>query len=366
MVVMALSEQNCVHCGSSQPSTATTCQLCGASLITDVVLAANTQVGAFMLEGVLGRGGFGITYKARDLMFDVVVALKELFPDGLVTRAASGAVQVSALAQADFERVKKQFTLEANTLQKIKHHSSTRFIGLFAINNTLYLAMEFVEGETLEARIERGALLSFQEAQAVLDDVLGVLEEAHHLGLLHRDIKPANIILKAGGASLIDFGSGLRFEKNRTIQVSQRLLTPEYAPLELYGQAVRLAPAADLYSLAATMYEAISGVRPASALDRVNGAVLESLAKYQPNIAAGFIKTIDAALELRVDARPQSVLEFRQRLGAKPSIPVTPVASAVPNPPKVSNPVPTPRVVWLFIILASGVLLALILLRNFF
>ena len=231
-------------------------------------------------------------------------------------------------------------------LQRIKHEASTHFVALFEANDTLYLAMEFVQGETLEARLQSGKRLGMKEARRLLRDVLGVLEEVHAANLLHRDIKPGNIIMQPTGAELIDFGSGIRFEKNRTTKISQRLLTPAYAPLELYGSNARLSPASDLYSLAATVYEAVSGLRPPSALERANGAKLESLKSLRPDISASFASAIDAALSVRVDARPQSVAAFRALLelkaptsSARPSKVVRSGATANPAGSAAANPV---------------------------
>lgn len=196
--------------------------------------------------------------------------------------------------------------------------------------------MEFVQGETLEARLQNGKRLGMKQARSLLKDVLGVLEEVHAADLLYRDIKPANIILQSGGAELIDFGSGIYFEKNLTMKISQRLLTPAYAPLEWYGSNVRLSPAADLYSLAATVYEAVSGLRPPSALERANGAKLESLSALRPDISGFFASAIDAALEVRVDARPQSVAAFRALLELK-APKVQPVVS-IPKVPMSTRP----------------------------
>ncbi|NJK44845.1 MAG: protein kinase, partial [Pleurocapsa sp. SU_196_0] len=330
-------ESTCLHCGSVNPPGASACHVCGASLEASVFLPRGERIGNFVLEDVLGRGGFGITYRARDVATGEIVALKELFPDGLAARERNGAVRIPDSAREEFEKHKSRFALEAQLLQRIQHPASTHFVALFAGNDTLYLAMEFVQGETLETRLQFRKKLGMKEARNLLRDILGVLEEVHDAGLLHRDIKPANIILQPTGAQLIDFGSGLAIEKNRTMQISQRLLTPAYAPLELYGANVRLSPASDLYSLAATIYEALTLKRPPSALERANGAPLKPLRKQRPDISKAFAQAIDAALEIRVDARPPSVNAFRKLLASGPprkTRTVPPVPSARANPPR--------------------------------
>jgi serine/threonine protein kinase len=309
-------DPTCLSCGASNLPNASVCRVCGAPLEVLAFLPANTRVGHFVIESVLGRGGFGITYKAQDVSNGTTVALKELMPEGMASRGANGAVNIQASQVAEFEQIKTKFIAEAQLLRKITDAASAKFVDLVAQNQTLYMAMDFVQGVTLESRIASGSLLSVKETRSILRDVLGVLEEMHLLNILHRDIKPANIILQPGGAKLIDFGSGLTFQKNKTMRVTSRVLTPAYAPLELYGQNIRLSPTADLYSLAATIYEAMTGVRIPSALERANGMKIQSLSKLEPNAPEGLVNAIEKALEIRVDARPKSVREFRELLDA--------------------------------------------------
>jgi serine/threonine protein kinase len=327
----------CLSCGVSNPPNVSVCRVCGAPFEVLEFLAAKTRVGHFEIEKVLGRGGFGITYKAQDVSSGTTVALKELMPEGMASRGANGAVNIQTNQTAEFEEIKTKFIAEAQLLRKITDAASAKFIDLVAQNQTLYMAMDFVKGITLESRIASGSLLSVKETRSIFRDVLGVLEEMHDLDILHRDIKPANIILQPGGAKLIDFGSGIKFQKNKTIRVTSRVLTPAYAPLELYGQNIRLSPAADLYSLAATIYEAMTGVRIPSALERANGVKVQSLSKLEPSAPEGLVNAIDKALEIRVDARPKSVREFRELLDVPGTVaqipanqnPLIPISSSV-------------------------------------
>ena len=235
------ADATCLSCGTVNPLGSRSCRVCGAPLEVSVFLPVGERVGNFVLEDVLGRGGFGITYRARDTGSGEIVALKELSPEGVATRADNNAVQIFSSSLTEWEQLKTRFSCEAQLLQRIQHKASTHFLALFAANDTLYLAMEFVQGETLEARLQNGKRLGMKQARSLLKDVLGVLEEVHAANLLHRDTKPANISLQSGGAELIDLGSGIYFENNRTMKISQRLLTPAYAPLELYGSNVRIA-----------------------------------------------------------------------------------------------------------------------------
>jgi serine/threonine protein kinase len=247
---------NCPSCQTPNLETAHHCQRCGALLPVAEHLPSSTQLGTITLERVLGRGGFGITYLGR-LENGTRVAVKEFFPEGTVKRLHGGMVLALPDQKLEFERLLVRAQFEAETLQLLKHDSATAFFGSWQQNNTLYLAMEFIQGQSLQSRIESGVALREVEARAVLMACLGVLQELHGLGLLHRDIKPANIMLGKARVELIDYGSAVRFRLGERIK-RERLLTPMYAPLEQFGEEVQLTPATDFYALAATLYHAIT------------------------------------------------------------------------------------------------------------
>jgi serine/threonine protein kinase len=180
----------------------------------------------------------------------------------------------------------------------------------FVERNTAYLVMEFLDGETLENRIQSGKLLGENEARNLLYSLLEALTEVHARGVLHLDIKPANIVLTHERPELIDFGTARRVIHGEATRVSQRILTPAYAPLEQYATDARLGPWTDLYALAATFYEAVTGVKPPSALERANGVKLEPIRNHNPMIRQGFAEALEQALQLQIDQRPQTVQDW--------------------------------------------------------
>jgi serine/threonine protein kinase len=111
---------------------------------------------------------------------------------------------------------------------------------------------------------------------------------------------------------LIDFGSVTKFSANQRTKITSRLLTPAYAPLEQYGQEVMLTPSTDLYALAATIYEAMTGVAPVPALDRANGKKLEPLQNLAPHVTPEFSRMLMKALELRIEDRFSSSHELEE------------------------------------------------------
>jgi serine/threonine protein kinase len=262
----------------------------------------------YEIEHVLGRGGFGITYRARDHKTGELVALKELFPDGNATRDSSGQVALVSGSEDDFLRLRVTFEAEADLLASLRSQAIVAVIEFFEENQTAYLVMEYLEGETLEERIARQTL-NDTEARDILGTLLEALEEVHNLGVLHRDIKPANIVLSTHGPELIDFGTAMK-GIGREVKVVDRILTPAYAPLEQYAGESKFGPPTDLYALAATFYEAITGVRPPSALERSRGVPLKPIRMITPQISKSLAETLENALVLRVDQRPQNAAEM--------------------------------------------------------
>ena len=306
----------CPTCNASTNPSDAHCRVCGTSLIVAPIpvrlnddLAPGTELNSrYRILERLGRGGFGITYRAFDAQTKSYVAIKELFPDGTTTRHAGGWVVASD--QAEMERQRMRMRLEAETLLLLRHQSVTHVCELFDANGTSYLVMEFMGGQTLESRIESGQKLLNIEAREILFVILRVLEELHGLALLHRDIKPANIMLNLEGqggqrVELIDFGSLVKYRAGQRAKV-ERLLTPMYAPLEQYGELVELAPATDFYALGATLYHALTLRAPPSAVDRAKGAVLTPIRDLEPAISAGVAGFVMTSLEMRVADRPKN------------------------------------------------------------
>lgn len=315
MDLVSSATVTCLLCGSSTPAVDERCRSCGSSFAppatSEAALSSGTQLrgGRYRIEKVLGRGGFGITYKATDLVTGAAVAVKELFPSGRAHRSSDGSVVAVTGAVRELEAFRRRLTFEAGVLRGLRHPSLVAVLGTFEERGTAYLVMEYLAGETLEARILRGRL-GEAEARALLAPLLEALGEVHAVGLLHLDVKPANIVLTHGRPELVDFGSAARFASGQTTRLSSRLLTPAYASLEQYASSARLGPQTDFYALAATFYEALTGVPPAPSLERANGRTLEPIRRLNPGVSPEFSSAIERALELRVDRRPRSVLEF--------------------------------------------------------
>ena len=336
----------CPNCGLPALESLSACPTCGGALHVPspaLALGSTLRGGQYRVQGVLGQGGFGITYRAFDTGLSSEVALKELFPAGLVSRGLSQTVQVhSGPMSADYAKLKASAFAEARTLYGLRDPAVVQVLSVWEENNTVYIAMELLEGETLEGRLGRGTL-SESEATACLRSLLGALEKLHGAGVLHRDLKPENIVLSPKyGPVLIDFGTAHAFTLGKTMQFTSRILTPAYAPLEQYASSARIGPPSDLYALAVTFYQMLSGTLPPAANDRALGAGVTPLSHLRPDLSTGFVVPLEAAMALRTDERPQTAGAWKAALGTPTQIPV-PVGQThtVHVPPAPSVPLPS-------------------------
>jgi serine/threonine protein kinase len=300
------------------------CSVCGTSFVESaphIVLSDELPAGMALSGGkysilsTIGRGGFGITYRAFDNFKREYVAIKELFPEGLVTRDSNSSWVLPNPGEARaLKTLTTRFELEANTIRVIRHPAAVTVLETWEELGTAYMAMEMLEGETLEQRIFRSKL-SENAAKRLLVPLLECLFDLHERDLLHRDIKPSNIMIVHGDAVLIDFGSAAEFAPRESVRVTHRVVTPAYAPLEQYASIAKLGPYTDIYSLGATFYEAVTAVPPPSALERSKGARLVPVQRLVPDISVRFASTLEYMLEERISDRPQTAQHVLHELG---------------------------------------------------
>ena len=276
----------------------------------------------YVLERVLGQGGFGITYLAHDTNLDRAVAIKEYLPVEAAQRRPDSSVRPRTEALAERYRWGlERFIGEAQTLAHFDHPNIVRVHAVFEANDTAYMVMRFEEGDNLGQLLEQRGTLPEPELLRILLPILDGLQIVHDAKFIHRDIKPENIHIRRDGSPvLLDFGSA-RQSLNRTHTMTI-LVARGYAPLEqYYGDSDAQGPWTDIYSLAATCYRAITGSAPADALERIKG-VLGSVREVltpaadvaRGRYSAGLLRAIDHALELNEKDRPQSIAEWRREI----------------------------------------------------
>jgi serine/threonine protein kinase len=277
-------------------------------------LPVQAMLHEYRIEQVLGVGGFGITYLARDTHLDKLVALKEYLPSELALRTGDGTVQPqNTEREADYRWGLDRFLQEARTLAKFGHPHIVRVARYFEANATAYMVMEYEHGEPLKSMLVTTPRMDEATLRRILDPILDGLAAVHAAGFLHRDIKPDNIFIRSNGSPvLIDFGSARNALGGETRALTA-VLTPGYAPLEQYAADGHQGPWTDLYALGAVLYQAASGLKPPDAVTRMRGDIVpETLAKLRggPH-SAEFVAAIEWALKVDEKQRPQSVAEWR-------------------------------------------------------
>ena len=320
------------------------------------LLAGRVLGERYRVESVIGRGGMGVVYRARDLRLDRDVAIK------VVVLAAHDAATRAGL-RARFDR-------EARTIARL-HHPNVVAVHDFGTDDTLdldYLVMELLHGEDLAARLARSGPPPLGVALGILRDAARGLAAGHQAGLIHRDIKPGNIFLETGEepgevrVRLLDFGIVQLADETADDEETRTHLTryghtphsPAYAaPEQLQGLGC-LAPSCDVWSLGAVAFHLLSGERPFTEADRQSMAQgravpLPSLRSRNPAVPAQVEQTVLRALAMRPAERFPHAGAFAAALAGAPVAPASAPAAPrppapVPVPPRPAPVVPGPRV----------------------
>jgi formylglycine-generating enzyme required for sulfatase activity/serine/threonine protein kinase/Tol biopolymer transport system component len=340
----------CGVCNTKNADNATVCRSCGSPLSTVSAGPATTALqpgakldgGKFTVERVLGQGGFGITYLAREASLRRRVAIKEFFPQGGCVRKQMTVHPDGALSPADYQLARQKFLDEARVLARFHNRGIVEVYATFEENNTAYFAMEFVEGKTLLSQVESRGPLPEKEVVEYARQAADALTVVHQASLLHRDIKPENLLVtKTGRVVLVDFGTARQFTSGKTRRMTATV-THGYAPLEQYGQQSRFGVFTDVYALGATCYHLLTGQIPVQATDRVAGVDLPPPCRLNRQVSQTVSDTVMWAMEMRADRRPQSTQEFvRALMGTGPTPRPASFPPAPPQPPP-TRPQPVP------------------------
>jgi serine/threonine protein kinase/tetratricopeptide (TPR) repeat protein len=315
-------------------------------------LPLGTQISGYEIVRVLGVGGFGITYEGFNPVTRRRAAIKEFFPRGIASR--ENATQV-VFAREDTDVVAwalERFRRSTTELCDFAHPNIVTVLNYVPANETGYMFMEQVEGETLEQWLRKKETpVSLDELRVVLEPICDALEYVHSRKFIHRDIAPDNIMIrKDGRPMLIDFGAikiiaqtaQTRAASGRSYGVAKQ----HYSPPEQMDEDADLDPRADVYALGAVLYRAVTGSPPVDADKRKNDLVLKGADPYvtvaqtaRTALPQAVIDIIDRSLSLKPAIRPSSIAEFRAGLkddGVKTAA-VKPTAAT-----KKVEPMPTP------------------------
>lgn len=313
----------CPYCQEMIPDDFAHCGFCGKDvqvknekymLQIGTVLQDRYYIGA-----AIGQGGFGITYSCCDLRLDMKVAIKEYYPDRLVTRDTSVSDNIVLINQSKksvYDHEKDKCLLEARTLGDFADNPGVvRVSDIFNQNDTVYIVMEYLEGMTLEQFRKRNPDVDFEFCYKMLSPVISVLERIHERGLIHRDISPSNImVLPDGRAKLLDFGSASRYDSSSDDDDEILVLREGYSPIEQYQKGVKTGPWTDVYSFCATFYYMLTGVNPVSANERTGNDKLERPSKLGAVILGGQEDALMHGLVLNPKYRTRSMKQLEDEM----------------------------------------------------
>ncbi|MDJ0617456.1 MAG: serine/threonine-protein kinase [Calothrix sp. MO_192.B10] len=268
------------------------------------------QGGKYTLTQEIGRGGFGITFKATHHYLNQVVVIKTL--------------NHKLQKHPDFAKFGSQFQDEARRLATCIHPNIVRISDFFVEDGLPYMVMEYIPGETLgEAYVLPGIPLPEATAIHYIRQIGAALQVVHHNALLHRDIKPDNIILRQGTQEvvLIDFGIAREFNSG-VKQTHTGIVSEGYSPMEQYLSQAPRTPATDVYGLAATLYALLTAQVPIPALLR-DREQMASPRELQPHISASVNQAIMRGMAVEARFRPQTVAHWLELLPGAGTVPVT-------------------------------------------
>lgn len=308
----------------------------------------------YIIGAVIGVGGFSIVYKAYDTNLNRIIAVKELFPPLLVNRIAgqNEVIVTSSSNIPQFNYMLNRFRVEVNSLSKLVDHPNIVSIyDCVTENNTAYIIMEYLVGETLHDHLRRlakispaQAKLSPAQAQRIAIDVLSALSAVHSRGIVNRDIKPSNIYLCSDGSiKLIDFGAAKYAAlPDDPSMICSKIYTDGFAPPEQYRDNKEQGVRTDIYAVGATMYCMLTSFVPppspdiekklirltppiklaSNITDNMNRAVLKAMSVDQRlrfSSAEKFKKTLEKNRRVRTDDE-ELVVRKRRRITAAVSL----------------------------------------------
>ena len=286
-------------------------------------LPIGTRLGEFEITRLIGEGGFGIVYAAKDHLLEREVAIKEYMPSALASRAHDAWVAVKSDRHAEtFTSGLHSFVNEAKLLAQFDHPSLVKVYRFWEGNGTAYMAMPLYRGDTLRQALKRlGGPPSEAWLRQLMVPMLDALDLIHSARCYHRDVAPDNIlILENGRPVLLDFGAARRVIGDMT-QALTVILKPGFAPVEQYanGPEMRQGPWTDIYAFAAVLYYCITGKAPIPAVARMmRDTMVPAREAGRGAYDDAFLAAIDHALAVRIEDRTQSIAQFREELGIEP------------------------------------------------
>mgnify|MGYP002550731031 FL=1 len=302
--------------------------------------------GKYLVGEMLGQGGFGITYIGFDLLLEQKVAIKEYFPmsTGMVSRENRSMVVWSnaMMGKTGTQKGFDSFLKEARKMAKLGGIPGVVGVkSVFIQNETAYIVMDFIEGETLLKKLQREGPMPFDTCLSLLTPIIQSLAEVHEHGIIHRDISPDNIMVRPDGKLiLLDLGAAKDLDiqgNDGSVQSSQMVAKHGFSPIEQYSKSGKVGPWTDIYAMAATIYYCCTGILPPPATDRT----IDDTLACQPRLTQAQFGILADCMRMRPQDRPQSMDTLLQMLtspqGEAKAEPPKPVEQETP-PPEPTEP----------------------------
>lgn len=305
----------------------------------NTLVGKTLQGGKYTLNEPLGAGGFGITVKATHHYLGQTVVIKTLDP--------------TKRYDPQFAQFQQQFQDEARRLAMCVHPNIVRVNDFFIEDDTPYLVMDYIPGQTLAEIVFPDHPLAESIAIHYIRQIGAALDVVHQQGLLHRDVKPHNIILRQGTQQvvLIDFGIAREFTPGQA-QTHTSLISEGYAPIEQYLAHEKRTQATDVYGLAATCYALLTAHQPIPSVLR-DRQPMPAPRDLQPQISAAVNQAVMQGMAVDVRYRPMTVMAWLALLPESSAPPESAVAPApsltsaatvavAPRHPSAPHPHPAP------------------------
>ena len=340
--------RRCMKCMHPLAAGETVCPECGraygsANAETFALKPGTILDGKYLVGEMLGQGGFGITYIGFDLLLEQKVAIKEYYPmsTGMVSRDGHSTVVWSSVmmgktgAQKGFD----SFLKEARKMAKLGGIPGVVGVkSVFIQNETAYIVMDFIEGETLLKKLQKNGPMDFDSCVRLMTPIIQALSEVHRHGIIHRDISPDNIMVRPDGKLiLLDLGAAKDLDiqgNDGSVQSSQMVAKQGFSPIEQYSKSGNVGPWTDIYAMAATIYYCCTGILPPPATDRT----IDDTLSCQPRLTQNQFDAISLCMSVLPKNRPQDMGAMLQALAAAGVPKTEPV-----EPPKKTEPVTPPK-----------------------
>lgn len=280
--------------------------------------------GKYLMGKMMGQGGFGITYVGFDMVLNMKVAVKEYFPMNMASRentqAGSVVWRTSVADRESRENGYNSFLKEARKMAKVDAIPAVVSVrDMFLENETAYIVMSFVEGETLKAKLMREGPMAYSDCVRLLMPVMDAMERVHQFGLIHRDISPDNIMIEPDGSvKLLDLGAAKEFDLGQAgeaVPQSSQLVTKRgFSPLEQYMDSGKIGTWTDVYAFSAMIYYCTTGKLLPSAIDRLSDDRLVFPEHMKEPLSEQTVSTLTRGLALKPEERIRTVGELKAGL----------------------------------------------------